>query len=136
MSVFTSHELAYLSSQRLARIATASGSGVPDVSAVTFGLDGDDVLTGGYDITKTVRYGNLLANPRAVIVIDDLASTNPWTPRGVKVRGNATIEEGSGGLRIRIVATTIWSWGINPEPGGHFRGIERRTVGSDSSTSQ
>ena len=53
-------ELEFLTSQRLARIATASSSGVPDVAAVGFGVDGDDIVTGGYDITKTVRYRNLL----------------------------------------------------------------------------
>jgi len=77
VSVFTEHEDAYLRSQRLARLATASTTGAPDVAAVTFGVDGDTIVSGGYDITKTVRYGNLKANPRAVIVIDDLASTDP-----------------------------------------------------------
>jgi pyridoxamine 5'-phosphate oxidase family protein len=126
--VFTSAEVAYLRSQRMARIATASPTGQPDVAAVTFGVDGDTIVSGGYDITKTVRHGNLLRNARAVIVIDDLASTDPWSPRGVKVRGSASIEEHSGGLRIRIVPEVIWSWGINVGAESRFMGVERRDV--------
>ena len=87
MAVFTDLEVEYLRSQRLARLATASATGQPDVSAVGFGLDGDSITSGGIDLTKTVRFRHLQENPRATIVIDDLASTDPWTPRGIKVRG-------------------------------------------------
>jgi pyridoxamine 5'-phosphate oxidase family protein len=128
MGVFTDLEVAYLHSQRLSRLATASASGLPEVSAVGFGLDGDAIVSGGIDLTKTVRFKNLKENPRATIVIDDLASTDPWTPRGVKVRGAATIEEHDGSLRVRIVPEVIWSWGINPDAEKRFASIERRTV--------
>jgi len=128
VSVFTEHEAAYLRSQRMARLATASPTGAPDVAAVTFGVDGDTIVSGGYDITKTVRYGNLTANPRAVIVIDDLASTDPWTPRGVKVRGSAALEEHEGRLQIRITPEVIWSWGLNPDGENRFLGVQRRNV--------
>jgi pyridoxamine 5'-phosphate oxidase family protein len=128
MSVFTDLEVAYLQSQRLSRLATASASGEPEVSAVGFGLEGDAIVSGGIDLTKTIRFRNLKENPRATIVIDDLASTDPWTPRGVKVRGAATIEEHDGSLRIRIVPEVIWSWGINPDAEKRFASIERRTV--------
>jgi pyridoxamine 5'-phosphate oxidase family protein len=129
MGVFTDAEVAFLASQRIARIATASASGQPDVSAVGFSLEGDHIVSGGYDITKTVRYGHLTANPRAVIVIDELVSTSPWTPRGVKVRGPVTLEQHDGSLRIRIQPEVIWSWGINPDAEKRFRGVERRQVG-------
>lgn len=126
MGVFTDVEAAYLRSQRMARLATSSVSGQPDVAAVTFALDRDSIVSGGFDITKTVRYGHLLANPRAVIVIDDLASTDPWRPRGVKVRGSAAIEQHSGGLRIRITPEVIWTWGLDPDATGPQ--VDRRTV--------
>ena len=128
MTVFTDAELEYLRNQPLARIATASAVGVPDVAAVGFGVDGDTLVTGGFDITKTVRYRNLLANPTATIVIDDLASVDPWAPRGVKVRGAATLEEAGKGLRIRIVPEVIWSWHLNQDAEKHFLGIEKRVV--------
>ncbi|MFN8081944.1 MAG: PPOX class F420-dependent oxidoreductase [Kineosporiaceae bacterium] len=128
MSVFTEHESAYLRSQRMARLATASPTGAPDVAAVTFGVEADTIVSGGYDITKTVRYHHLTANPRAVIVIDDLATTDPWAPRGVKIRGSVTLEEHDGRLQIRITPEVIWSWGVNPDGGSHFHGVQRRNV--------
>jgi pyridoxamine 5'-phosphate oxidase family protein len=128
MNPFTDPELQYLRTQQLARIATASSSGQPDVSPVGFGVDDDALVSGGLDITKTVRYKNLLENPRATVVIDDLASIDPWSPRGVKVRGAASIESHEGGLRIRIVPEVIWSWGINEGQEKCFASVERRTV--------
>jgi pyridoxamine 5'-phosphate oxidase family protein len=129
MAVFTDAELDYLATQRLARLATASSVGEPDVSAVGFGIDGDSILSGGMDITKTVRYRHLLENPRATIVIDDLASIEPWQPRGIKVRGSTVIEDDNGRPRIRIHPEVIWSWGLNADQEKRFASIERRRVG-------
>ncbi|MFN8072973.1 MAG: PPOX class F420-dependent oxidoreductase [Mycobacterium sp.] len=127
VGAFTERELAYLSEQPLMRFASASPTGLPDVAAVAFSVDGNDIVTAGFDITKTVRYRNVQSNPRATVVIDDLASREPWTPRGVKVRGAAGIEEDGGGQRFRIRPEVIWSWGINdPKPG--IPQIERRSV--------
>ena len=128
MGVFTQAEREFLRSQPLARIATASVSGVPDVAAVGFEIDGDEIVTGGFDITKTGRHRNLLATPRATIVIDDLASVDPWEPRGVKVRGSATLEEHGRGMRIRIRPEVVWSWHLNLDAEKHFLGVERRSV--------
>jgi pyridoxamine 5'-phosphate oxidase family protein len=128
MAVFTDAEVAYLATQRLARLATASTAGEPDVSAVGFGIEGDAIVSGGMDITKTVRYRHLRENPRATIVIDDLASIEPWSPRGIKVRGHASLEDDNGRLRIRISPEVIWSWGINADQEKRFASIERRTV--------
>jgi pyridoxamine 5'-phosphate oxidase family protein len=129
VGVFTEAEVEYLSGQELARLATASPDGQPDVSAVRFGLDGSDIVSSGLDLTRTVRYRHLVSNPQATIVVDDLASTDPWKPRGVKVRGDATIEEHGGRLRIRIRPTTVWSWGINEGAPKHFADrIEKRQV--------
>src|SRR5215218_8467451 len=47
-AMFTEKERAYLSSQRLARLATVSPSGQPDADVVGFELDGDDILIGSY----------------------------------------------------------------------------------------
>lgn len=129
MSVFTDGELEYLASQRLARIATASASGQPDVAVVGFGLDGDAIVSGGIDLTKTIRMRFLQETPRATIVVDDLASVTPWAPRGVKVRGRASLEDLDGALRIRIEPEVIWSWGINRDAEKRFASIERRAVG-------
>lgn len=128
MSAFTDAELAYLAAQPLMRFATASPAGKPDVAPVVFSIEGDDILTAGFDITQTVRYKNILVNPRATIVVDDLASVEPWSPRGVKAIGTAVVEEHEGAPRFRISPQIIISWGINdPKPG--IPKMERRTVG-------
>jgi pyridoxamine 5'-phosphate oxidase family protein len=86
-------EVNYLKTQRLARIATASLKGTPEVSPVGFEFDGKYFWVGshGQDIfPRTRRYRNITSgNNRVSIVIDDLASVNPWKPRGVKVSGTA-----------------------------------------------
>jgi pyridoxamine 5'-phosphate oxidase family protein len=45
-------------------------------------------------------------------VIDDLASIDPWRPRGIEIRGRAeTVTEP--GPMIRIHADRIVSWGLS-----------------------
>ncbi len=127
MSAFTVAELDYLDHQSLMRFATASPTGKPDVAPVIFSIDGDDIVTAGFDITVTVRYRNISANPRATVVVDDLASVDPWSPRGVKVAGTVSVEEHEGSPRFRIRPQVIISWGINDTTPGIPK-MERRTV--------
>lgn len=129
MAAFTERELTYLRGQPLMRFASASPAGMPDVATVVFSVDGDDIVTSGFDITKTVRYRNIQRNPWATVVVDDLAAVEPWTPRGVKVRGRVGIEADGTGERFRITPEVIWSWGVN-EPGPGVPRIERREVGA------
>jgi len=98
---------------------------------VGFTADADGIGTGGFDITKTVRYRNITRTGRAAMVIDDPATVDPWAPRGVKVRGRAEIvTDDSGKSTIRIHPETVWSWGINEDAETHFAGrIEKRQVG-------
>jgi pyridoxamine 5'-phosphate oxidase family protein len=128
MSAFTDAELAYLRSQPLLRFATASPTGRPDVAPVTFEVDGDDIVSAGFDITRTVRYRNIQANPRATVVVDDLATVDPWSPRGIKVIGAAAIEEVDGAPRFRISPEVIISWGVNDTTPGIPK-MERRMIG-------
>ena len=107
------------------RFASASLSGKPDVAPVIFSVDGNDILTAGFDITHTVRYKNVLVNPRATLVIDDLASTDPWGPRGIKIMGAAQVEQANDGPRFRISPEVIISWGINDTTPG-IPTMERR----------
>ena len=128
MSAFTVAALEYLASQPLMRFASASTSGRPDVAPVVFEIDGDDVLTAGFDITHTVRYKNIQSNPRISVVVDDLASVNPWSPRGIKIIGTAVIEEFDGSPRFRISPEVIISWALNDTTPGIPK-MERRKVG-------
>ena len=127
MGAFTEAEITYLQGQHLMRFATASAAGRPDVAPVVFQIDGDDILTAGFDIAHTVRYRNVKANPLATVVIDDLASTDPWSPRGVKIIGSCRIEEHDGSERFRISPDVIISWGINDTTPG-IPAMERRVV--------
>jgi pyridoxamine 5'-phosphate oxidase family protein len=127
MAVFTDAEAAYLRSQPLMRFASASPAGRPDVAPVVFELDGDDIVTSGFDISSTVRYRNIRENPRVTVVVDDLASINPWSPRGVKVIGTCVIEAHGDGERFRISPHVVISWGINDARPG-IPAMERRVV--------
>ena len=132
-TVFTAAELEYLRSAPLGRIATASAKGTPDVSPVTFEIVDDDTVIriSGMDNPRTLKWRNIVATGKAAFVVDDLATVDPWRPRGVKVRGDAeAIEEpGTRGI-IVIRPSTVWSWGINEGAETHFAGIvEKRTVG-------
>ena len=127
MSVFTSAERSYLASQPLMRFATASLTGRPDVAPVVFEVDGDEIVTAGFDITHTVRFKNIQNNPRATLVIDDLATLNPWSPRGIKIIGSAVIETFDGSPRFRITPEVIVSWAINDTTPGIPK-MERRVV--------
>ena len=129
MGAFTPAERDYLRDQPLMRFATASLSGRPDVAPVGFGLDGDDIVTSGVDIASTVRYRNVGANPRATLVVDDLASRDPWSPRGVKIIGSCVIEQSGAGERFRITPEVVISWGVNDTTPGIPK-MERRRVNS------
>ena len=89
MAAFTEKEPNYLRSQRLARMATADSGGQPHVVPVGFRVSADAaaIEVGGRNFGNTKKYRDIRVNPRVAIVIDDLASVTPWTPRGIEVRG-------------------------------------------------
>ena len=58
------------------------------------------------------------------MVIDDLASTDPWRPRGIEVRGRAEAVNAPRAL-IRIHPRRIVSWGIDAR-GRISRAVEPR----------
>jgi pyridoxamine 5'-phosphate oxidase family protein len=124
MATFTEKELEYLGSQELARLATAGANNAPHVVPVGFRVadDASTIDVGGHDLARSKKYRDLRANPKVAIVIDDLASTDPWTPRGVEVRGTAELHDAGGAERfgragmdgawIRIVPERVASWGL------------------------
>jgi pyridoxamine 5'-phosphate oxidase family protein len=61
-TTFSDEEIAYLRSQRLARIATVAPDGQPDVSAVGFEFDGTHFFVGSHgDPATTRKFRNLRA---------------------------------------------------------------------------
>lgn len=117
---FTPAELGYLRSQTLGRLATVDADGAPQVNPVGFHVTSSgDVLIGGYALAKTRKYRNVAATGRAALVIDDLASRDPWTVRGIEIRGRAEATTadsppvpGATNDVIRLHPDTIFTWGV------------------------
>lgn len=114
MSAFSNAELAYLQGERrLARVATVGKDGTPHVAPVGWSYDEehDAIVIGGHRMERTKKYRDVARSGRAAVVIDDLASTNPWRPRGIEVRGHAeAITEPTPAIRIH--PDRIVSWGL------------------------
>lgn len=131
--MLSNEEIQYLKTQRLARIASASPKGVPEVSPVGFEFDGKYFWVGSHSqeiFSRTRRYKNITGgNSRVSIVIDDLVSVDPWKPRGIKVSGTAEVMEHKGifgkGKYIRITPKLSISWGIELLKKGQWSSIKR-----------
>jgi pyridoxamine 5'-phosphate oxidase family protein len=128
MSAFTDRELEYLTDRdagRLARIATVGKDGTPHVVPVgwSFNPEFDSADVGGMKLTGTKKFRDARRGGRAAIVIDDLAGTDPWQPRGIEVRGRAETVEEPGAL-IRIHPERIVTWGLDG-PGQRARTVTR-----------
>lgn len=117
MSVFREAELEYLTSgRRLGRIATVGRDGKPHVVAVGWSYEpvSDAIEVGGFELAKTKKFRDVEAGGQAAIVVDDLASVDPWRPRGVEIRGRARVIAEPTAM-IRIEPERIVSWGLEPE---------------------
>jgi pyridoxamine 5'-phosphate oxidase family protein len=118
--MFSDAELRYLKTQQLARVATVSMRGVPEVSPVGFEFDGRYFWIGSRRqelFPKTRRYRNVQAgNVKVSLVVDDVTPTKPRGPRGIKVSGMAKLLTHEGlfgrGTYIRITPLVTASWGI------------------------
>ena len=117
MSNFTQNEIEYFRSALLGRLATVGRDGTPHVAPVgmfSYNAEFDTIDVGGHNLTNTKKFRDAARSGRAALVVDDLASTDPWQPRGIEVRGRAeAIEEPQPVIRIhpeRIVA-----WGIDTD---------------------
>jgi len=124
MSAFTPGELAYLQSQRLGRLATVDAAGQPHVVPVTFRYNPaeDAIEIGGHGgFARRKKYRDVQQNPRVAFVIDDVASLQPWTGRGIEIRGEVEILPTGGAAIVpsfdpemfRLRPRRIISWGID-----------------------
>jgi pyridoxamine 5'-phosphate oxidase family protein len=130
MSTFTSSEVEYLNSQALGRLATVGKDGRPHVMPVGVFYDPDTetiVIGSAATMVKSKKFRDASANPDVAVVIDDLASVEPWTPRGIEVRGRAEAHLTGGAevgrrlgagfpfdeVYLRIHPRRVVSWGID-----------------------
>ena len=114
MGVFNESELSYLlGERRLARLATVGAEGTPHIAPVgwTYNSELEVIDIGGRDLERSKKFRDAAASGRAAVVIDDIASVDPWHVRGVEVRGRAeTILEPR--PLIRIHPERVVSWGL------------------------
>jgi pyridoxamine 5'-phosphate oxidase family protein len=121
---FSAAELDYLSGQRLGRLATVDAHGAPQNVPTGFFVDDDarDIVIGGTAMGRSRKFRNFAATCVAAFVVDDIASTDPWTVRGVEVRGHAQaiadVDPPMAGMSrevIRITPDLVRSWGLEPD---------------------
>ena len=125
MSVFREAELRYLAGGRqLGRIATVGVDGTPHVVPVgwIYNAARDAIDVGGHELERSKKFRDVARTRRAAIVIDDLASTDPWRARGIEIRGRGEAIALPTPL-IRIHAERIVSWGL--EAGRSARTVAR-----------
>ena len=129
MSIFTNDELAYLlGERRLARIATVGKDGTPHVVPVGWSYNSSEgtIDISGLDLERTKKYGDVQRSGRAAVVIDDIASIDPWHARGIEVRGRAEALS-QPRPQIRIHPERVVSWGIGSDAIGKR---QARTIAS------
>jgi pyridoxamine 5'-phosphate oxidase family protein len=115
MTAFSPAELSYLTGERrLGRIATVGRDGTPHVAPVGFAYNQevDTVDVQGYRLSASKKFKDVRRTGRAAIVVDDLASVDPWRPRGIEVRGRAEALTEPAEV-IRIHPDRIVSWGLS-----------------------
>jgi len=122
--ILTEAERAYLQSQPLARLATVDASGAPQNNPVGAFLDEEtgDIIIGGHAMGASRKFRNVQRNGQVALVIDDLVSRDPWTVRGLEIRGTAVALEDvdppvpfMSREVIRITPLWVTSWGVDPE---------------------
>src|SRR5262245_40077083 len=99
MTTFTSSEVEYLTSQALGRLATVGKDGRPHVMpvGVFFDPESETIVNGSAaSMVKSKKFRDARANPDVAVVIDDLATVDPWAPRGIEVRGVAEAQLSGG----------------------------------------
>ncbi|AQA02432.1 pyridoxamine 5'-phosphate oxidase [Mycobacterium sp. MS1601] len=123
---FKPHEIEYLKSADLGRLATIQPDGTLQNSPVgfTYNEELETIDVSGYRMSRSQKFRNLATNAVVAFVVDDIASRNPWRVRCLEIRGtaqqaetqNTATESNGDGLDsaiIRITPRRIISFGID-----------------------
>jgi pyridoxamine 5'-phosphate oxidase family protein len=139
---FKSHEIEFMKAADLARLATIQPDGTLQNSPVGFSSNEalGTVDIHGYRMSQSRKFRNLASNNTIALVIDDIASRDPWRVRCLEIRGTAEQAE-SGEHRaepngdeidtaiIRITPRRIISFGIdNTDTEPHKLAADSRDV--------
>jgi pyridoxamine 5'-phosphate oxidase family protein len=138
---FRPHEIEFLRSTALGRLATIQPNGTLQNSPVGFSFNETlgtiDIF--GFHMSKSQKYRNIAANPTVAFVVDDIVSTDPWRVRCLEIRGTAEQAEappavgGAGDVLdtkiIRIKPRRIIGFGIDtPDVDPHLLQADARNV--------
>lgn len=123
---FKPHEIAYLRNADLGRLATVQPDGTVQNSPVGLRLNEQlgTIDIHGYRMSRSQKFRNIKTNPSVALVVDDIASRDPWRVRCLEIRGTAeqaeaetTAAEPNGDALdqaiIRITPRRIISFGID-----------------------
>jgi pyridoxamine 5'-phosphate oxidase family protein len=114
MSVFTEAERAYMvGGRQLGRVATVGRDGTPHVVPVAWIYNAvrETIDIGGHALETTKKFRDVARTGRVAFVIDDIADTAAWHPRGIEIRGRGEAIALPTVL-IRIHPERIVSWGL------------------------
>ncbi|MFI9597442.1 PPOX class F420-dependent oxidoreductase [Nonomuraea sp. NPDC052265] len=120
--IFTQAELDYLAGQHLGRLATVSPSGDVQNNPVGFFVDAASgtITIGGHAMGASKKFRNVQQGSTVALVVDDLASVDPWVVRGIEIRGTAVASADHeppvpyfSREVITITPVRIISWGID-----------------------
>jgi PPOX class F420-dependent enzyme/OxyR family protein len=139
----TDSERAYIQGHTLARLATSSLAGEPDVAAVMsiWSEAQRAFVVGGLAMEGTRKYHYAKRNPRFSLVFDDVSFDPGYAPRGVKFTGKVEIRTADDNLNLGTKGVPLlvlhperkWSWGIEDAAfdNGTFRlRVDDSAVGS------
>ena len=123
LDAFTDKEIPYLRDQRIGRLATIDLDGHPHAGPVAFRLTTayESIAILGPGLLESATWRHVREEKRVSLVVDDLASVDPWLPRGILIRGRAKPHRSGGvaqfGKRFGAAWIEIWphritSWGI------------------------
>src|SRR5487761_731153 len=99
--LFTTSELEFLRSQRIARLGTVGPTGWPHVAPVMYSIDEEGAFE--FDVDG-VKLRNLGSEPRAAMVVDAMGPK-----RGVSFQGKVGL---IGPERARLAPARKFSWGL------------------------
>src|ERR1700749_2277485 len=117
--LFKPHEIEFMKSADLARLATIQPDGTLQNNPVGFSYNEDlgTLDIHGYRMSKSRKFRNVVSNSTVALVIDDIASRNPWRVRCLEIRGTAEQAEDDASdidtAIIRITPPRISSFGID-----------------------
>ncbi|MDL4813358.1 PPOX class F420-dependent oxidoreductase [Actinomadura opuntiae] len=119
--IFTQAELDYLATQHIGRLATVAPDGQVQNNPTNFFVDADTgtIVIGGGALGASKKFRNVQRGSTVAFVVDDLATVDPWAPRGIEIRGTAVAltdqdppRPGLSRETIKITPTKIVTWGL------------------------